>query len=216
MIPELSTILLFVTSAVLLTIAPGPDNIYVAIRGLAQGWKAGVVAALGLVTGLIVHILLAALGLSAILASAPVLFAIIKYAGAAYILYVGWQIFKSGPIQISDDAPPSPLLAIYRQTIVMNILNPKVTLFFLAFMPQFVDTSSSFATEQFVFFGILFQIQALVIMGGIGIFAGVISSKFTASGMGQKILPKFAGSIVMALGAYIPLQDLWDLVLSEA
>lgn len=216
MIPEISTILLFVTSAVLLTIAPGPDNIYVAIRGLAQGWKAGVVAALGLVTGLFVHILLAALGLSAILASAPVLFALIKYAGAAYILYVGWQILTSGPVSLTDDAPPSPLLAIYRQTIVMNILNPKVTLFFLAFMPQFVDTQSGFATEQFIFFGVLFQLQALIIMGGIGIFAAAISSKFNGSGMGQKLLPKFAGSMVMALGAYIPLQDLWDFVMSEA
>ena len=212
MYPEISTILLFISSAALLTIAPGPDNVYVAIRGLAQGWKAGVVAALGLVTGLFLHILLAALGLSAVLASSPILFAAVKYAGAAYILYIGWQIYKSGPISLSSDTPASPLWAIYRQTILMNILNPKVALFFLAFLPQFVDINSPYATEQFVIFGFLFQFVALIIMGGIGLFAGIASARFTASGAGQTWLPKFAGSMVMLLGAYIPLKDIWSAV----
>ncbi len=214
MFPEVSTILLFITSAALLTIAPGPDNVYVAIRGLAQGWKAGVVAALGLVTGLFVHILLAALGLSAVLASSPILFTTIKYAGAAYILYIGWQIYKSGPISLSSDAPASPLWAIYRQTIMMNILNPKVALFFLAFLPQFVDISGQYATHQFVFFGFLFQAVALVIMGGIGLVSGIASARFASAGGGQRWLPKFAGSMVMLLGAYIPGKDIWS-ALSE-
>ena len=214
MLPEVSTIILFITSASLLTIAPGPDNVYVAIRGLAQGWKAGVVAALGLVTGLFVHILLAALGLSAVLASSPVLFTTVKYAGAAYILYVGWQIYKSGPVSLNSETPASPLWTIYRQTIMMNILNPKVALFFLAFLPQFVDINSEFATHQFVIFGFLFQAVALVIMGGIGLFAGIASARFAAAGSGQNWLPKFAGSMVMLLGAYIPGKDIWS-ALSE-
>ncbi len=109
MIPEISTIFLFLSTAFLLTIAPGPDNIYVAMRGLAQGWRAGLVAALGLVTGIFVHITLAAFGLSAILASSPILFAIIKYAGAAYIIYVGWQIARSGPVHLGPDNRHPPL-----------------------------------------------------------------------------------------------------------
>lgn len=209
MIPEISTIFLFLSTAFLLTIAPGPDNIYVAMRGLAQGWRAGLVAALGLVTGIFVHITLAAFGLSAILASSPILFAIIKYAGAAYIIYVGWQIARSGPVHLGPDNRHPPLGQIFRQTILMNILNPKVALFFLAFLPQFVDTASPHATTQFIFFGILFQLNALIIMGSIGLFAGAVTTRLAAKKGGGTWLTGFAGSAVMVLGAFIPAQELW-------
>ncbi|WP_169544899.1 LysE family translocator [Sneathiella aquimaris] len=210
MIPEFSTVLLFLTTAFLLTIAPGPDIVYVAMRGLAQGWKAGFVAALGLVTGIFVHIALAAFGLSAILASSPVLFAIIKYLGAAYIIYIGWQIARSGPVSVKGDNAHPPLSRIFRQTILMNILNPKVALFFLAFLPQFVDSSAENVTVQFLIFGILFQLNALLVMGSVGLFSGILASKLTGSAGTSAGFVKFAGAGVMAIGAFIPAQELWN------
>ncbi|GLQ07628.1 LysE family translocator [Sneathiella chinensis] len=212
MIPDFSTILLFLSAAFLLTVAPGPDIVYVAMRGLAQGPRAGLVAALGLVSGIFVHITLAALGLSAILASSPLLFGIIKYAGAAYIIYIGWQIAKSGPVQMSGDTAQPPLGRIYRQTILMNILNPKVALFFLAFLPQFVDTDAGHTTSQFVFFGVLFQLTALFVMGSVGLFAGFITTFLSHSKSGGAWMTRAAGSTVMLLGAIIPAKDLWDLL----
>ncbi len=210
MFPEISTILLFLSTAFLLAIAPGPDIIYVAMRGLAQGWRAGLIAALGLVTGVFVHIAFAALGLSAILASSPVLFAMIKYLGAAYIIYIGWQIARSGPVSLSGDNSTAPLSSIFRQTILMNILNPKVALFFLAFLPQFVDTSSTHATAQFIIFGLLFQIVSLLIMGSVGLFAGVIAARLSSPSNNSSHMTQIAGSAVMALGAYIPAKELWE------
>ena len=215
MFPEISTILLFLSTAFLLTIAPGPDIIYVAMRGLAQGWRAGFIAALGLVTGIFVHIALAALGLSAILASSPFLFGLIKYAGAAYIIYIGWQIARSGPVSLSADNRKPPLAGIFRQTVLMNILNPKVALFFLAFLPQFVETGSSHATAQFVIFGVLFQIVALLVMGAVGLFAGVLAEKLNSPSNDSSRLTQIAGTAVMGLGAYIPARELWN-ALQEA
>jgi len=210
--PEISAILLFLSTAFLLTIAPGPDIVYVAMRGLAQGWKAGLVAALGLVTGIFVHITLAAFGLSAILASSPILFSIIKYAGAAYIIYIGWQIARSGPVSLSGNTDSLQLSRIFRQTILMNILNPKVALFFLAFLPQFVDTNSEHATFQFLLFGVLFQFVALLIMGSVGLFAGAIAGKLNNQSGDRTLLTRFAGTAVMALGAFIPAKELWDFI----
>ncbi len=212
MIPDISTIFLFLSAAGMLTIAPGPDIIYVAMRGLSQGWKAGLVAALGLVTGIFVHITLAAVGLSAILASSPILFASVKYAGAAYLFYIGWQIYKSPAVSVGSDRHQLKLGFIYRQTILMNILNPKVALFFLAFLPQFIDPSSEYVTAQFIIFGLLFQLNALVVMGSVGIFAGAITAQLsTNQGSDSKWLTRIAGSAVMVLGALIPIKDIYAL-----
>ncbi|MEH6403193.1 MAG: LysE family translocator [Sneathiella sp.] len=210
MIPDLPTIALFLSTAFLLTIAPGPDIIYVAMRGMAQGWRAGLTAALGLATGIFVHISLAAFGLSAVLASSPLLFALIKYVGAAYIIYIGWQIARSGPVSVQSDGQQPALGNIFRQTILMNILNPKVALFFLAFLPQFVDTTSVHATTQFIFFGILFQLNALVVMGSVGLFAGIITKKLSSSDSQSPWVTRLAGSAVMVLGMFIPGKELMD------
>jgi len=209
MFPDTATIFLFLSAAFMLTIAPGPDIIYVAMRGLAQGWKAGLVAAMGLVTGIFVHITLAGLGLSAILASSPILFAAIKYAGAAYLVYIGWQIYRAPPVSVGQDGQHPPLGHIFRQTIFMNILNPKVALFFLAFLPQFVDTSSAFITEQFIFFGFLFQLTALFIMGSVGLFAGAVTARLGSSGTQSRWLTRIAGAAVISLGTIIPIRDIW-------
>ena len=130
--------------------------------------------------------------------------------GAAYLLYIGWQIFNAPPASVGQDDEKSSLGHIFRQTIFMNILNPKVALFFLAFLPQFVDTASPYVTEQFIIFGVLFQIVALFIMGSVGLFSGAITARL-GSGQGQnRGLGRVAGSAVMSLGAFIPIRDVWN------
>lgn len=215
MLPDSALILSFVFSSLLLTLAPGPDIVYVAIRGLSQGWRAGLVAALGLITGIFVHITFAALGLSVVLSSSPLLFALIKFIGAAYIIYIGWQIAHSGPLDLEKNSQRSSLIHIYRQTILMNVLNPKVALFFLAFLPQFVDTNSEHATAQFIFLGFLFQACALLVMGGVGIFSGAIASALKQNRAFSLYMNRVSGSIVMLLGVFIPAKDLWDYVIED-
>ncbi|WP_373089945.1 LysE family translocator [Sneathiella sp.] len=211
MFPETALILAFIPSALLLTLAPGPDIVYVAMRGLAEGRRAGLVAALGLITGIFVHITLAALGLSALLAASPMLFAAIKYAGAAYILYIGWKIATAPPLDFDGSTPRLGLGRIFRQTILMNILNPKVALFFLAFLPQFVDRASEHATAQFIFFGFLFQFCALLVMGGVGLFAGSVTSILRRNERAGLYLNRVSGVVVMLIGAGIPAKELWTL-----
>jgi threonine/homoserine/homoserine lactone efflux protein len=215
MLPDSALILSFIFSSLLLTLAPGPDIVYVAIRGLSQGWRAGLIAALGLITGIFVHITLAGLGLSVILASSPFLFTLIKYTGAAYIIYIGWQIARSGPLDLEKSDQRPSLSQIYRQTILMNVLNPKVALFFLAFLPQFVDTNSVNATYQFIFFGFLFQACALLVMGGMGIFSGAIASALKQNRAVSLYMNRVSGSIVMLLGVFIPAKDLMDYVIEN-
>ncbi len=135
--PEIA---LFLVASALLTIAPGPDIVYVLTRGVSQGRQAGLAAALGFATGCIFHTLAAALGVAALIRSSDLAFDAVRYAGAAYLVWIGIQALRhraSFTLAGSDGA--KALLAIYRQSVIGNVLNPKVTLFFLSFLPQFVN-----------------------------------------------------------------------------
>ena len=137
--PDTANLLAFIAASALLGITPGPDIIYVVMRGAAQGRRAGLAAAAGLCTGIVGHIALCAAGLSAIIAGSATAFTVIKIAGAAYLVWLGIALWRSrGGIDLSGNATVQPIAGIYRQSIVMNLLNPKVALFFLAFLPQFV------------------------------------------------------------------------------
>src|SRR5688572_13164628 len=136
---------LFIVSGLLLNMAPGPDSLLIVTRSAAQGWRAGSAAALGIGAGCAVHIAAAALGLSAVLATSATAFAIVKYAGAAYLLYVGLSLLLSrrrrDAASLAAPAPlqPLPWRTIFLQGLATNLLNPKVAIFFLAFVPQFID-----------------------------------------------------------------------------
>ena len=151
-------IALFIVSGLLLNITPGPDTLYILGRSASQGWRGGALAALGIAAGLLVHTLAAAVGLSALLAASAAAFTIVKLAGAAYLVYVGVSLLRASP------APRQPLPAphafrmktVFLQGFLTNVLNPKVALFFLAFLPQFVDPGATNKPLAFLFLGCVF------------------------------------------------------------
>ena len=154
----------FISAAVLLTLMPGPDILFVIIQSITRGRKAGMVFAAGLCTGLIAHVTAVSLGVSILLMSSPVAFTMLKFAGAAYLLYLGVKAFlarRENHFELSGDAAVSGKL--YRKGILMNILNPKVILFFLAFFPQFIDKGIENPIPQMLLLGLVFMVQAFLI-----------------------------------------------------
>lgn len=150
---------LFVVSGLLLNITPGADSLYIATRSITQGVRTGVAAALGIGLGCYVHIFAAALGLSAILAASAVAFTVVKFAGAVYLFYLGLSLLRTRPAlaQSLGAIPVVPLRTIFAQGFLTNVLNPKVALFFLAFVPQFVEPSAPNKALTFLFLGAIFQ-----------------------------------------------------------
>jgi threonine/homoserine/homoserine lactone efflux protein len=152
---------LFVLSGFLLNITPGPDTLYIVGRSSTQGWRAGAVAALGIGAGTLVHICAAALGLSAILAASATAFTAVKFIGAAYLLYVGISLIRSAGASGSSpgalDVRPASIRSIFAQGFLTNVLNPKVALFFLAFLPQFVAADAGSKPLAFLLLGAIFN-----------------------------------------------------------
>jgi len=186
---EQSQLIYFIAASAALTILPGPDILFVLTQSISQGKKAGVATASGLCTGVLVHTTAAALGISALVYKSAIAFEIVKYAGAAYLLYLAWRALKeSGELISSAPVREADAFALYKRGIFMNILNPKVALFFLAFLPQFVNIESGNVPIQMIFLGIIFMIQAWLIFSAISVFAGIIGDKITQKpGIGKYI-----------------------------
>jgi threonine/homoserine/homoserine lactone efflux protein len=201
-------IALFLVASALLTIAPGPDIVYVLTRGISQGPKAGIAAALGFATGCIFHTVLAAVGIAALIRSSDFAFNAVRYAGAAYLVWIGIQALRhrsSFSVEGASDA--KALGTIYKQSVIGNILNPKVTLFFLAFLPQFVNTQAGHVGWQLALLGAIFMIQTAVIFGAVALFSGWIGGWIRRKpAIGQR-LNVFAGITFIALGIRVALPD---------
>ena len=162
---SLDNLIFFLLATLLLNITPGSDMLYVVGRSLGQGTKAGVISAFGISVGCLVHTLAAIAGISAVISSSPFLFEIIKFSGAGYLIYLGLKslISKKSGIDISAEPDKKSLASIFNQGIVTNVLNPKVALFFLAFLPQFIDPGSSAASLKILLLGILFNISGTAV-----------------------------------------------------
>ncbi len=175
---ETTQLIYFIAASVALTLLPGPDILFVLTQSISQGKKAGMAIASGLCTGLLFHTTAAALGVSAILYSSAVAFSFLKYAGAIYLLYLAYMTIKEeGKLASLESMRVTELSLLYRRGIFMNILNPKVSLFFLAFLPQFVDAGSGNVPQQMIFLGAVFFLQAMVIFFIVSYFAGMIGIK---------------------------------------
>jgi len=199
-------IALFLAASALLTIAPGPDIVYVLTRAIAQGPRAGVAAALGFATGCIFHTLLAALGIAALIRSSDLAFNAVRYAGAAYLAWIGIQALRhraSFSVQGAGDA--RALGVIYRQSVLGNMMNPKVTLFFLAFLPQFVDAGAGHVGLQMALLGAIFMVQTAIIFGAVAMFSGWIGGWIRRKPVVGERLNVFAGLTFIALGIRVAL-----------
>jgi threonine/homoserine/homoserine lactone efflux protein len=151
---------LFVLSGLLLNVTPGPDTLYIVARSTAQGLRGGAMAAMGIGAGTLVHILGAALGLSALLAASATAFTVVKVAGAIYLLYVGISLLRSTVRpQSAVHIEPASLRTVFMQGFLTNVLNPKVALFFLALLPQFVDADAPSKPLAFLFLGVIFNVN---------------------------------------------------------
>lgn len=157
---------LFVVSGLLLNIMPGPDTLLIMLRSGSQGWRAGSAAALGIGTGTMIHVLAAALGLSALLSASAELFTVIKLAGALYLVYLGVSLFRQPAANSTAGAAVTlPALSygrIYRQGVLTNVLNPKVALFFLAFVPQFIAPDAPDKALAFILLGCIFNLNGMI------------------------------------------------------
>lgn len=171
----------FITASVLLTLSPGPDIVYVLVQGMTNGRKFGIYTALGLVSGIIIHTSLVAFGISAIIRQSETLFWIIKILGACYLFYLAWQVYKSDSEihfsrgEIVGENRKSSFVSLYKRGFLMNVLNPKVAIFFLAFFPGFLWEPAGNTVMQFYLLGFIFMLQAFIIFSLVSILAGKIS-----------------------------------------
>jgi len=171
---ELTYILSFLAASALLTLMPGPDNIFVLTQSITRGPRHGVALTTGLVSGVLVHTLAAATGLSILLLNSALAFQIIKFLGAAYLLYLAFMAIREKPISIETTADHNALdyTGYYKKGFIMNVLNPKVSLFFIAFLPQFITPQGVSPVLQMSILGVLFMVQAWVIFSLIALLSG--------------------------------------------
>lgn len=201
-------VFLFLIAAMMLTLAPGPDNIYVLTRGVAQGKKAGLVAALGFSSGLFFHTLLAVLGFAAIIKAYPAAYHALQYAGAAYLVYLGIRTLRSATsMSLEATMTPVSLSRIFWQSVIANILNPKVTLFFIAFLPQFVNVQAGHVAWQMLLLAVVFILQALAIFSAIAFFSGIVGAYFKRQARAALYLNRLAGCAFVGLGIRIALPE---------
>jgi threonine/homoserine/homoserine lactone efflux protein len=204
-----SQLVLFVAASLALIVTPGPDMIYVITRGIGQGRGAGLLSALGVSLGIIVHTTFAALGLSVVLRSSAIAFSVVKYVGACYLIYLGLKSIRSKGALLASvgHQQPAPQGTIFWQGVVSNVLNPKVALFFLAFLPQFVRPNGSAPAVQMVSLGLLFAAFGVIFLCGVGFFSGSIGHWLRQRpGIADK-LKWVTGSILIGLGLRLTLPD---------
>lgn len=197
---SIETLVTFFTASILLGLAPGPDNIFVLTQSALRGRGAGLLVMLGLCTGLIVHTIAVALGVAIIFQTSAIAFSALKFIGAGYLIYLAWQAFRASAEKIEGE--PDVIVnhwRLYCRGIIMNITNPKVSIFFLAFLPQFADPTRGPVAFQLLLLGGLFIIATILVFGGIALLAGTLGQWLNRSDRTQKILNKVAGAVFVGL-----------------
>lgn len=212
-VPEPSTLLLFLGAAVVLFVVPGPVVIYVLTRSITQGTRAGLVSVAGVHVGSLVHVAAAAAGLSAIIATSATAFTVVKLAGAGYLVYLGVRTLTGGGEgvdRMGEGTAAHSMRRVFWQGALVNILNPKTAVFFLAFVPQFVDPTIGTATSQIVAFGALFVLAGTISDGGYAVLGGTLGHRLVARRRLASAQRWVAGSVYLGLGAAAALSGRGD------
>jgi len=193
---------LFLAAAILLNLTPGPDTVYILGRTIAQGREAGIASALGISLGSIFHTCAAALGLSAILATSAIAFGAIKLLGGVYLIFLGLKMFfeRSGQLSLPSNFRRRTTAAAFRQGVLTNVLNPKVALFFLAFLPQFIDPGSNAKIAAFISLGLTFVTTGTMWCLVLAWFASAFSERLRANETVAQWLNRTAGALFVFLG----------------
>ncbi|AWI77672.1 lysine transporter LysE [Parazoarcus communis] len=208
--PAFDTLAAFLAVSVLITLAPGPDNLMVLGQSLARGRAAGFGIAVGCALGCFTHTLWAALGVSAALASSPTVFAALKLAGAGYLCWIGIQTLinaRVAQVVRNGGSTPAPWASQVRRGFIANAINPKVALFFLAFLPQFVRAEDGGATAQMIALGAVFALQTIFVFGAIASAAGMLGRALARHGRASIWLERMAGVLFIGLAARLALDD---------
>lgn len=202
MIP-LETLGMFFAASLLLGLSPGPDNIFVLTQSALRGAVAGLVVTLGLSTGLVVHTTAVALGVAAVFQASALAFTALKLIGAAYLIYLAWHAFRASAVGLAG-APNVAVVDVtnwqlYRRGILMNVTNPKVSIFFLAFLPQFADPLRGSLSLQMLLLGGVFIVATLLVFGGVALLAGSLGEWLKRSDKAQRIINRTAGTVFVLL-----------------
>jgi threonine/homoserine/homoserine lactone efflux protein len=199
--PTWSTLALFLVAATALAVVPGPAVAYIVTQSIDQGRRAGLVSALGVASGGLVHVAAATVGLSALIASSATAFTVVKLVGAVYLIAVGIRRILAGDSDENERrAVRAPLPRIYRQGAIVNVLNPKTALFFLAFLPQFVDPARGAVWPQVALLGVVFVFVAVLSDMTYALVSDAIAGRIRRTGTGAKIRRWLAGGVFVALG----------------
>lgn len=211
--PTLETLIAFFGVAVILALTPGPDNIFVLLQSAQRGWRAGLAVVVGLCSGILVHTAAVALGLAAVFAASAVAFTVLKFCGAAYLAYLAWQALRARAEVVSEDAPAAPSGSapshwrMVGRGMVMNLTNPKVLVFFLAFLPQFADPALGGVAPQLMVLGIVFMVATLLVFSAIACFSGVFGTLLQRSARAQTVLNRVAGLVFLGLAVRLATVD---------
>jgi threonine/homoserine/homoserine lactone efflux protein len=206
--PPLHSLLLFIGAGLLLNLVPGQDVLYITGRSISQGRRAGMVSALGIGAGCLVHVAAAALGLSALMVALPAAFNTVRYLGAAYLVWLGIQALRhSSRLLTPETAPAAAAGRIFRQGMATNILNPKVALFFLAFLPQFTSPARGPLAPQILLLGLIFDANGTVVNVAYAVAAGWLGARLKARSGSARWLNRAMGSLFVALGISLALAD---------
>ena len=204
--PPLDTSLAFFGVALLLGFSPGPDNLFVLMQSAAHGRRAGFCLVLGLCCGLLVHTAAVALGVAALFAAAPAAFIALKLAGSAYLLYLAWQAWRApADTGLKEQAPPMKPWRMIARGAVMNLTNPKVILFFLAFLPQFVDPARGGVALQLCWLGFVFMLATLLSFGTITLCAAWLGAHLRRSAPAQRLLNRLCALVFSGLALRLAL-----------
>lgn len=202
---EALTLLAFLPAALALNLTPGADMMFTLGQGLKGGWRAGQAANFGIAAGGMVHVLLAAFGLAAVLKTHPAAFEAVRWAGVGYLVLLAWKSLKAGPVQPTA-VSRAPTLRVFREALVVNLLNPKVIFFILAFLPQFVDPSRP-VLPQFLVLGVVFCAGGLVVNGLVGGLAGTIGGRLARSASLSRWLGRMTAGIFTFLALRLAVME---------
>jgi len=203
---DYNTLMMFATASILLALAPGPDNLFVLTQSMLFGRSAGFKITLGLCTGLVFHTTVVSLGVAAIFQTSVIAFNTLKFIGAVYLLYLAYGAFRasSSKLEVKESVELSSW-NLYRRGIIMNITNPKVSIFFMAFLPQFTDSAKGSITLQMFLLGFIFILATIVIFGSISQLAGAAGRLLSKSDKVERVLNLLAGSIFAGLAVKLAL-----------
>ena len=204
---DINALYLFIIANILLALAPGPDNIFVLTQGITKGFKAAFITTLGFATGVIIHTSATAFGITIIFQTSEVAFDIVKYIGALYLIYLAYQAYKhrNNPLDLTGKNGSNELKKLYIKAFFMNVLNPKVSIFFLAFLPQFVNPANGSVTMQMITLGIVFMIVTIIIFGSIGYAGNILSIKLRQNPKIVTYMNTLTSFVLLGLGLKLAL-----------